>query len=52
VKDLASALRQRPFKIVADVIEVGDFANAHATVDFETASKVAWKYGFYARRAD
>jgi len=51
VKDLASALGQKPFKIIADLIEFGQFASVHATVAFEPASKVAWKYGFYAKRA-
>src|SRR5262245_56414343 len=50
VRDLASALRQKPFKIIADLLEVGEFANVRGTVGFEMASKVAWKYGFFARR--
>ena len=50
VRDLASALRKKPFKIIADLMEIGQFANVTATVGFQTASKVAWKYGFYARR--
>jgi len=51
VRDLASALQQKPFRIIADLMEVGEFANLHGTVGFETASKVALKYGFYARLA-
>lgn len=51
VKDLATALGRKPFKIIADLIEVGEFANVNATVGFEPASKVAWKYGFYTRHA-
>jgi hypothetical protein len=47
---LASALRLKPFEIIADLIEVGKFANARGTVCFETAAKVAWKHGFYVRR--
>ncbi|SRR6266511_122693 len=50
VGDLAAALRRKPFKVIADRMEVGEFASVHGTVTFETASKVAWKYGFYARR--
>lgn len=50
VGDLASALRKKPFKIVADIMRFGVFVNADETVDFETASRVAWKHGFYARR--
>ncbi len=50
VGDLASALRQKPFIIVADLMELGKFATVRASVGFKTASKVAWKHGFYARR--
>jgi translation initiation factor IF-2 len=51
VRDLASALQQKPFRIIADLMEVGEFVNLHGTVGFDPASKVAWKYGFYARLA-
>ena len=51
VKDLAAALRQRPFKIVAEVMELGQFKNIHDTVAFDTASKIARRYGFDARRS-
>ena len=50
LKDLAAVLDKRPFIIVADILElarrivfVGD------PVDFETASRIAKKYGFQAR---
>jgi hypothetical protein len=50
LKELSAALGQQPFRIVGDVLElarrlvfVGD------PVDFETASKIAKKYGFQAR---
>ena len=48
--DLAAALRQKPFRIVADVLELGRMTFGKDPVDFDTASKVAWKYGFYTRR--
>ena len=51
VKDLASSLGQKPFEIIGDLMELGQFANVHGSVGFAPASKVAWKYGFYARRA-
>jgi hypothetical protein len=50
VGDLASVLRQKPFIIIADLMEVGVFANLRGRVGFEIASKVALKHGFYARR--
>ena len=50
LKELSAALGQKPFRVIADVMEfarrlvfVGD------PVDFETASKIAKKYGFQAR---
>jgi hypothetical protein len=50
VKELASALRIRPFKVIADFMKLGVWANADETIDFKTASVVAWMHGFYARR--
>lgn len=52
VRDLASALRKKPFKIVADIMRFGVFVYAEESVCFETASRVAWKHGFYARRVE
>jgi translation initiation factor IF-2 len=49
LKELATALGQRPFRIVADVLELGCLVFAGDAVDFETASKVAKKYGFQTR---
>ena len=52
VSDLASALRRKPFMIIADVMKFGVWVNADETIDFETASRVAWMHGFYARRVE
>ena len=49
LKELATALGQRPFRIVADVMELGRLVFAGDPVDFEIASKVAKKYGFHTR---
>jgi translation initiation factor IF-2 len=49
LKELATALGQRPFRIVADVLELGRLLFAGDPVDFQTASKVAKKYGFETR---
>ena len=47
---LATSLRQQPFRIAADVLEVTRrLVFAGDPVDFETASKIAKKYGFQAR---
>lgn len=40
-------LAQKLFKIMADVMAaLGVFANVRGTIGFETASKVAYKYGY------
>ena len=46
VGDLAAALAEKPFKIMADVMKLGQFQNIHGVVDFETATKIAWKHGY------
>ena len=51
LKPLAAALRRKPFQIIADLMELGQFKNVDDTVTFETASKIALKYGFHATKA-
>jgi hypothetical protein len=51
VLDLAKLLTQKPFQIVADVMQLGVFATVKQTLDFEIISSVARKYGFIAKRA-
>ena len=50
VGELASALHLKPFVVLGDIMKLRVFANMKETVDFETASKVAWLHGFFARR--
>jgi hypothetical protein len=52
VGELADLLGQKPFKIIADLMELGLFANVNQTVNFGTISKVATKYGWRAKRQD
>ena len=49
LRELAAALQQKQFRIVADVMELGRFAFAGDPVDFDTAARIAQKYGFNAR---
>ena len=51
VNELAAALKQKPVRIVADLLEVGVFATVKHQLDFDTISKVVRKYGFTAKRA-
>ena len=51
VSHLAALLSQKPFMIVADLMQMGVFANAWQLLGFETISRVARKYGFIAKKA-
>ena len=51
VAELARLLHQKPFQIVADLMQFGVFASAKQMLDFKTISSVARKYGFIAKRA-
>jgi len=51
VKELAALLGQKPFQIVADLIELKVMANVNQRITFEFAARVAQKYGFVAKRA-
>jgi Translation initiation factor IF-2, N-terminal region len=51
VLHLARLLSQKPFQIVADLMQLGVFATVKQTLDFEVISSVARKYGFIAKRA-
>src|SRR5690606_11288164 len=46
VRELADQLKQKPFKIIADPMELGVFANVNQAIDEATAQKVCAKYGF------
>jgi translation initiation factor IF-2 len=46
VRELAEQLKQKPFKIIADLMEVGVFANVNQAIDESIAQKVCAKYGF------
>jgi translation initiation factor IF-2 len=46
VRELAEQLKQKPFKVIADLMEVGVFANVNQSIDEVIAAKVCAKYGF------
>ena len=50
VKDLATALHIRPFVVIADLMEMGEFATSRDLISFENASLVVSKHGYIARR--
>jgi translation initiation factor IF-2 len=46
VRELAEQLKQKPFKIIADLMEVGVFANVNQPIDESIAQRICAKYGF------
>jgi hypothetical protein len=50
VKELAGLMGQKPFKVVADVLELGIFKHADDLIDFPTAATIATKHGYVAGR--
>jgi hypothetical protein len=48
---LAGLLGQKPFQIVAEVMDLGFFVGAQDPLSFEIISSVARKHGFFAIRA-
>lgn len=45
VRDLAEKLKVKPFKLIADLMEAGVFANVNQSIDEAIAQKVCAKYG-------
>jgi hypothetical protein len=48
VSDLASALNQKPFKIIADLMQLGVFATVSQCLGFDAVFKIARRYGYVA----
>jgi len=46
VRELADQLKQKPFKIIADLMEAGVFANVNQAIEEAIAQKICAKYGF------
>ena len=46
VRELAEHLKQKPFKIIADLMEAGVFANVNQSIEEPVAEKICAKYGF------
>ncbi len=46
VRELAERLKQKPFKIIADLMGLNVFATVNQTIDEKIAAQLAAKYGF------
>jgi hypothetical protein len=49
--ELAAVLKQKPFNIIADLMELGIFATVVQQLDFDTMSRVVRMYGFAAKKS-
>src|SRR6185295_15368349 len=45
VRELAEQLKQKPFKIIADLMEANVFANVNQAIDEKIAEQICVKYG-------
>jgi hypothetical protein len=52
VLELAKIAGQKPFRIIADLMEIGIFANVKQNVGFDAASRVLKKYGITAKKTE
>lgn len=50
MKELAELLGLKPFKVVADLLELGIFKHADELIDFLAAASVGNKRGFVVER--
>jgi len=46
VRELAEQLKRKPFQLIADLMELGVFANVNQRIEEDIAQKVCAKYGF------
>ena len=46
VRELAEQLKRKPFQLIADLMELGVFANVNQSIDETVAQKICAKYGF------
>ena len=46
VRDLATAMGVKPFKVISDLMEIGLFLNLNQPVEADVASKICEKHGF------
>jgi translation initiation factor IF-2 len=46
VRDLAEQLKRKPFQLIADLMEVGVFANVNQSIEEDVAQRICAKYNF------
>ena len=50
VRELAELLGSKPFKLVAELLELRIFKHADELIDFSTATTIAQKHGFSVKK--
>ena len=50
IRELAELLAVKPFKVVADLLNVRMFKDADDVIDFSTAAKIGQKHGFIVEK--
>jgi hypothetical protein len=50
VRDLSAALKSKPFRIISDAMEAGEFHSIDSRMSFQTASAICSKHGVTAFR--
>src|SRR5215471_12060857 len=50
IRDLAELLGVKPFKVVAEVLNLRTFKHADEFIDFSTAAKIGLKHGFIVEK--
>jgi translation initiation factor IF-2 len=50
IRDLAGLLGVKPFRVVAEMLELRIFKHADEVIDFSTASRIAQRHGFIVER--
>jgi len=50
IRDLAELLGLKPFKVVAEVLELRMFKHANEFIEFSTAAKIGQKHGFIVEK--
>ena len=51
VSQLATLLDQKPFRIIADLMQIGVFARVNQLLGFKAICRIARKYGYLVRKA-
>jgi len=49
VRELAPLLKRKPFQLIANLMEIGVFANVDQQLTFDTIARIVSRYGYLAK---